>query len=86
MKLTNRLAQAAEYARESFMNYTIRESKYILARNERLYDGSVRKQSPDVFLLSLVKNGDIEADGLQGKILLEYRAPDICYYLEARKY
>ena len=30
----NRLVQAAEYARESFMNYTIQESKYILAKNE----------------------------------------------------
>jgi hypothetical protein len=64
----NRLAQAAEYARESFTNYTIRESKYIPAKNERLYDGSAQKQSPDVFFLFLVKNGDIEAQGLLGKI------------------
>ena len=82
----NRLVQAAEYARESFMNYTIQESKYILAKNEWLYDGSARKQSPDVFVLFLVKNGDIEADGLQGKILSEYHAPDIAYYLETGKY
>ena len=33
-----------------------------------------------------MKNGDTEADGLQGKILSEYRAIDIPYYLEARKY
>ena len=33
-----------------------------------------------------MKNGDIEADGLQGKILSEYCAPDILYYLEVRKY
>jgi hypothetical protein len=70
----NRLAQAAEYAKESFMNYTIRESKYIMAKNERLLDGSAGKQSPDVFLL------------FQGKIHSEYRAPDIPYYLEAGKY
>jgi hypothetical protein len=82
----NRLAQATEYARESFMNYTIRESKYIPAKNERPYDGSVRKQSLDVFLLFLVKNDDTEAQGLWGKIPLEYRAPDIPYYLEAGKY
>jgi hypothetical protein len=82
----NRLAQAAEYARESFMNCTIRESKYIPAKNERLYDGLARKQSPNVFLLFLVKNDDTEAQGLQGKILSEYRAPDIPYYLEAGKY
>jgi hypothetical protein len=82
----NRLAQAAEYAKESFMNYTIRESKYIMAKNERLYDRFVRKQSPDVFLLFLVKKGDTEAEGLEGKIHSEYRAPDIPYYLEAGKY
>ena len=82
----NRLAQVVEYARESFTNYTIRESKYISARNERLYDGLAWKQSSDVFLLLLVKNGKREADGLWGKILLEYRAPDIPYYVEAKKY
>jgi hypothetical protein len=79
-----RLVQAAEYARESFTNYTIRESKYIPAKNERLYDGYAQKQSPDVFLLLLVKNGDIEANGLRGKILSEYHAPDIPYYLELK--
>jgi hypothetical protein len=83
---TNRLEQAAEYAKESFTNYTIRESKYIPEKNERLYDGSARKQSPDVFLLFMVKNGDTEAEGLRGKILSEYRAPDIPYYLETGKY
>jgi hypothetical protein len=82
----NRLAQAAEYARESFTNYTIRESKYIPAKNERLYDGSAWKQLPDVFLLFLVKNNDTEAQGLRGKIPSEYRAPDIPYYLEVGKY
>jgi hypothetical protein len=82
----NRLAQAAEYARESFTNYTIRESKYRPQNNERLYDASVRKQSPDVFLLFLVKNDDTEAQGLRGKILSECRAPDTPYYLEAGKY
>jgi hypothetical protein len=82
----NRLAQAAEYARESFTNYTIQESKYIPAKNERLYDNSARKQSLDVFLLFLVKKGDKEAEGLRGKILSEYCAPDIPYYMEAAKY
>jgi hypothetical protein len=33
-----------------------------------------------------VKKGDREAEGLQGKILSKYRAPDIPYYLEAGKY
>jgi hypothetical protein len=75
----NKLAQAAEYA-------TIQESKYIPAKNERFYDGSARKQSPDVFLLFLVKNDDQEVQGLRGKILSEYRGPDIPYYLEVRKY
>ena len=68
------------------MNFTIRVPKYIPAKNERLYDGSVRKQSLDVFLLFLVKNGDKKADGLRGKILLEYCAPDIPNYIEARIY
>ena len=86
VNLANWLAQVAEYARESFMNYTIRESKYIPAKNERLYDGSAQKQSPNVFLLFLVKNGDIEVDGLRRKILSKYLIPDIPYYLEAGKY
>jgi hypothetical protein len=85
MNSANRLAQAAEYARESFTNYTIRESKYIPAKNERLYDGSVRKQSPDAFLLFMVKNDETKAQGLRGKILSEYRASNIPYYLEAGK-
>jgi hypothetical protein len=82
----NRLAQAVEYARESFTNYAIRESKYIPSKNERLYDGTARKQSPDVFLLFLVKKGDKEVESLRGKILSEYRALDIPYYLKAGKY
>jgi hypothetical protein len=36
--------------------------------------------------LFLVKNDDTEAQGLRGKILSEYHAPDIPYYLEAGKY
>ena len=68
----NRLVQVVEYAKESFTNYTILVFKYILTKNERLYDGSAQKQSPDVFLLFLVKNDDKEAVGLQGKILSEY--------------
>ena len=63
MNLANRLKQAAEYAKESFTKYTILVSKYIPAKNERLYDGSARKQSPNVFLLFLVKNDDREAVG-----------------------
>jgi hypothetical protein len=82
----NKLAQAAEYARESFTNYSIRESKYIPAKNERLYDKTARKQSMDVILLFLVKKGDREAESLRAKIQSEYHAPDIPYYLEAGKY
>ena len=33
-----------------------------------------------------MKNGDTEADGLQGKILGRYCALDIPYYVEAGKY
>ena len=86
MNLANRLAQVAKYAKESFTNYTIRVSKYIPGKNERLYDGSARKQSLDVFLLFLVKNDDRETIGLRRKIFLEYRAPKIPYYLEIKKY
>ena len=82
----NRLAQVVEYARKSFTNYTIRVSKYILGKNERLYDGSVQKQSSDIFLLFLVKNDGKEAVGLQVKILSEYPAPNIPYYVEAGTY
>jgi hypothetical protein len=34
----------------------------------------------------LVKNGDVEAEGLKVKIRSEYRAPDIPYYTNNRKY
>ena len=44
------------------------------------------KQSPDVLLLFLVKKGDRKAEGLRRKILSEYHAPNIPYYMEARKY
>ena len=82
----NGLAQVAEYARESFTSYSIQELKYIPAKNVRLYDGIAWKQSPDVFLMYLVKKGDKEVEGLKGKILSKYRAFDIRFYLEARKY
>jgi hypothetical protein len=82
----NRLSQAAEYTRHNFANYSIIESKYILAKNERLYDQSARKPSQDVYLLFLVQIEDSEAVRLKTKIRLEYRAPDIPYYVEAGKY
>jgi hypothetical protein len=34
----------------------------------------------------LVKKGDREAESLRSKIRSEYRAPNIPYYVEARKY
>ena len=37
-------------------------------------------------LLIPSENGDTKNDGLQVKILSEYRVPDIPYYLEAGKY
>jgi hypothetical protein len=86
INLANRLAQAAEYAKESFGNFTIVDFKYIPGRNERLYDQTARMQSPDVFFMFLVRKGDTKAERLRVKILSEYRAPDILYYLEAGKY
>jgi hypothetical protein len=82
----NRLAQAKEYATHSLRNYTILEAKYIPAKNECLYDLTICKQSPDVFLMFLVKNGDVEAKGLKAKIRSEYRAPDIPYHTNSGKY
>jgi hypothetical protein len=82
----NRLAQAKEYATQILRNCTILEAKYIPTKNERLYDLTIRKQSPDVFLMFLVKNGDVEAEGLKAKIQSEYRAPDISYYTDSGKY
>jgi hypothetical protein len=82
----NRLAQAVEYAGLNFMSYAIIQSKYIPAKNERLYDQSARKKSTDVFLMFLVKKNDKEAERLRSKIRGEYRAPDIPYYVEAGKY
>ena len=75
-----------EYAKESFMNYTILVSKYIPAKNKRLYDGSVWKQSPDVFLFFLEKSDDREAISLKGKIYSKYHVPEINYYLMPGKY
>jgi hypothetical protein len=86
VNLANKLAQAAEYVRESFKNYTIVESKYNPTRNERLYNQTAKKQSPDVFLMFFVRKGDTEAERLRVKILSEYCIPDIPYYLEARNY
>ena len=64
----NRLAQAEEYATQTFRNYTVLEAKYIPSKNERLYTLPILKQSPDVFLLFLVKTRDVEAEGLKAKI------------------
>ena len=57
-----------------------------MARNECLYDLTIRKQSPDVFLMFLVKTKDAEAEGLKAKIRFGYRTPDISYYTDNRKY
>jgi hypothetical protein len=82
----NRLAQAVEYAGLNFTSYAIIQSKYILDKNERLYDQSACKQSTDVFLMFCVKKGDKEAERLRSKIRGEYSAPNIPYYVEAEKY
>jgi hypothetical protein len=81
----NWLVQAREYATQTLRNYTIVEAKYIPAKNERLYDLTIHKQSPDVFLMFLVKTGDVEAEGLKAKIRSEYRAPDIPHYTDNKK-
>jgi hypothetical protein len=86
VNLPNRLTQAVEYAGHNFPSYAIIQSKYIPAKNERLYDQSARKQSADVFFMFLVKKGDKEAESLRSKIHGEYRAPDILYYVKAGKY
>jgi hypothetical protein len=70
----------------SLRNYTILEAKYIPTKNERLYDLTVRKQSPNVFLMFLIKNGDIEAEGLKLKFRFEYHTHDIPYYTDNGKY
>jgi hypothetical protein len=64
----NRLAQAKEYATQTLRNYTIVEEKYIPTKNEHHYDLTIHKQSPDVFLMFLVKTGDVEVEGLKAKI------------------
>jgi hypothetical protein len=55
-------------------------------RIERLYDQTAQKQSPDVFLMFLVRMGDTKAESLRVKILFEYHVLHILYYLEAGKY
>jgi hypothetical protein len=82
----NRLAQAKEYATHTLRNYLVVEAKYIPAKNECLYDFTIRKQSPDVFPLFLVKTRDVEAEGLRAKIRSKYGAPDIPYYTDNGKY
>ena len=64
----NRLAQAKEYVTQTFRNYIVLEAKYIPSKNERLYDLTIRKQSPNVFLLFFVKTGDVKVEGLKAKI------------------
>ena len=82
----NRLAQAIEYVGLNFTSYAIIQSKYIPAKNERLYDQSARKQSANVFLMFFVKKSDREVERLRSKICREYRAPEIPYYVKAGKY
>ena len=80
------MAQAKEYATQALKDYTIVEAKYILSKNERLYDLIILKQSPNVFLMFLVRTGDVKAEGLKSKIRSEYRTPDIPYYTDSKKY
>ena len=68
MNTANLLAQAKEYATQALKNYTILEAMYIPLKNERLYDLMIWKQSPNVFLMFLVRTGDVEAKGLKAKI------------------
>jgi hypothetical protein len=84
--LANKLVQAVEYVRKYLRIYTILESKYILAKNERLYDQIARKQSLDVFPMFLVRTEDRKAKSFKLKIHSEYRVPDTLYYLEVGKY
>ena len=70
----------------SLRNYTILEAKYIPAKNENIYDLTVRKQSPNIFLMFPIKNGDVEVEGLKLKICSEYHVPDIPYYADSGKY
>lgn len=84
--MADKLEQALEVARYSFRNYTILESKYILARYKRLYDQTTRKPSPDVFLMFLVRTGDTKAKSLQVRICFEYCTSDIPYYFVAGNY
>ena len=86
MNLANQLAQAKEYVTQALKNYTFVEAKYILLKNECLYDLMICKESPDVFLMSLVRTGDVEVEGLKTKIRFKYRAPDIPYFTDSRKY
>ena len=56
--------QVKEYAMHTLGNYTVVEVKYIPAKNEHLYDLTICKQSPNVFLMFLVKNRDVKVEGL----------------------
>jgi hypothetical protein len=64
----NRLAQAKEYATHSLRNYSILEAKYIPVKNECLYDLTICKQSPNVFLTFFIKNEEVEVEGMKLKI------------------
>ena len=66
--------------------YTIVEAKYIPLKNEHLYDLTICKQSPDVFLMFLVRTRDVEVEGLKAKIQSEYCSPNIPYYTNSGKY
>ena len=86
MNSANQLVQAKRYATQALKNYIIVEAKYILSTNERLYDLTICKQSPHVFLMFLIRTRDVEAKDLKAKIQSEYCAPDIPYYKDSRKY
>ena len=57
MNSANRLRQAAEYAKESFTNYTILVSKYILVKY-RLDSSELRMEFYLDFLFEFCRPGD----------------------------
>ena len=71
----NRLTQAVEYVGLNFKSYAIIQTKYILAKNEKLYDQPARKQSANVFFIFLVKKDDKEAERMRSRFVVNIVLP-----------
>jgi hypothetical protein len=86
----DRHLQAVVYAQRNMREYYIaKDSKYYPSKFERLYDQTTRQSSAigaGVYLLFMVKKDSPQFEAKKKRIKKEYRAADVPYYSESRKY